>query len=188
MSFDQRQTPLGAQRPRPNPGRRFVPLHLSKGRTPELFIVTSPALVGFHTHFLDGRIHPCTQSLGACLPCRQGYLARWRGFASALKHTSGARWVVQCTAKAWEENATLQQLDGKLTGTWWTIHRAGDSPQSRMIWTHCLRNELRAPTRAADVLDVLSNLWGIDLRALGARKAFDGDCRPLLQPYHKRRV
>lgn len=183
MASVSRPAPLGGQFPPPGTGRMFVPLFKCRSKHPTVFLVCNPFVLGFLTHFLDNRIHPCTATLGACLPCKQGWKPRFRGFTGGQHSQTGGRYMLQITEEAWNQEPELAAKNGQLTGTYWAISRAGNSPQSRMIWARFSAAPGVPRCKPVDVLGVLSKLWGLDLVELQHREGFTGDCRDLMQPY-----
>lgn len=182
--LDRVTTPqhLGAQYPCPDPaGQNFVRLW-NPGPESEVFILSQPWLWGFLTHFIDSRIHPCTQSLGNCSPCNIGWTPRFRGFAAAMRQRTHGRYVVQATKSVWDHTPDLVRYNGRLEGRQFSIRRKTAAPQSEVQWTYFPGEPVRMDKQAPiDVIDVLSRMWSIDLASL--RPGFDGDCTPLLSPY-----
>ena len=161
---------LGLQRPQPDG------LGLA-------FVLIDAQLYGFDTHYLDGRVHVCTLPLGTCLPCRQGFTPRFRGFCAAMRAGSAGRYVVQVTPAVWRDCADLRRLDGQLAGRRFWIKRLTASPQATVQWLYEARTPELVKCGPVDTLSVLSRIWGLDLRALHQLPNFDGDLRPMLQPY-----
>jgi hypothetical protein len=158
---------------------------MGKGRVAHGFTLLDQAVTAWNTHFLDGRIHPCLAEVWDCLPCRQGFTPRWRGFVAARKAGSGGRYVLQVTAAAYRECEELRRLDGRLRGSCWSVWRAGETRQSRWCWKFAAHpGEANLPA-GGFVVRVMSNVWGIDLLKLHQVPPADGDCRPLMSPYNR---
>jgi hypothetical protein len=184
---DGSHLPLGGQRPASNPLKRFVPLWKATGKHPVLFRCLNQWVFGLDTHYQAGRVFPCTMALSSCATCAQGWLPRWRGFVGGEHHATRGRYLLQITATAWRECAELPDRDGQLRGSYWTVRRAGDSAQARLIWSAVAMARQEPPSQPIDVVEVLSRLWGLDLLKLHHDPSFAGDARPLLQVYPEKR-
>jgi hypothetical protein len=177
---------LGAQFPNPDKSRESVVPLWDPGQDSEEFVLLQPYIWGFQTHYLDGRVHPCTLAMGRCNPCLCGWTPRFRGFAGAMRYKTHGRYVVQVTKHAWEHSPDLARLNGKLEGRSVLIRRATAQKQAKVFWEVIALAPRTAKVAPINVIDVLTRLWGIDLVNLMKQPNFDGDCSRLLQPYLNR--
>lgn len=147
------------------------------------FVVMSQRVFGYMTHFRYERVLPCTISIGECESCAAGWKPRWRGFVPCQERERGGRYLVPVTEGAWKQAELLRERDGRLRGSVWLVRRITWAPQSQVEWS--FHHDQRAFIRAEpiDTIAVLSRIWRIDLKALASMREFNGDLRPLLQPY-----
>lgn len=187
MPQEARAGRLGDLRPIPKELPTFVPLWQGRGREAHAFLLLNPVVFGLHTHWDGERILPCTEPLGACVPCSQRWDKRWRGFIGGASCRTKGRYLLQITAFAWRECELLGILDGQLRGRSFSVMRQGDKKQAPWIWRDARFPAVEPPFKPMDVPAILGRLWGIDLAALAEVPDFNGDVRPLMREFKSKK-
>lgn len=122
--------------------------------------------VGVMTHYHKSRTVPCLGARMNCVPCSEGWAARWKGYYP-LWIGPGNIVLGEVTANAQQRVAAWIGPAGarSLRGCTVTITRPGSSPQAAV----CLQIEPPPENRKiemlpaeVDVLGALERIWGLD--------------------------
>lgn len=173
--------------PPPLPRQGYCPLWNGQGVNECLFFILEGGIHWYGIHFIDGRAQPCLFGAGACKPCLAGWLPRVTGFVSAMKATTGGRYILRITSYAYR-GCTSLILKRDLRGFPLYVARRGEGKQAPWILRPaCQPRASTSLPPAVDTIHVLSLMWGVDLRRLAAAPPPDGDVSPMLHPYSGRR-
>lgn len=99
----------------PAPGDRpALPILRTPAQSTLVAAITSPDLIGTHTHFWGGHTVPCDAP--DCDACNHGIPSRWHGYVSAFELKTGLHFIFEFTAAAADHLLLYRAAHGTLRG------------------------------------------------------------------------
>jgi hypothetical protein len=119
-------------------------------------------MIGFWTHWVDDRHHPCTTLDGNCPGCALGQKPRWYGYINVLTLPARRRRILIVTAGAAQYSPSLKKHDGQLRGLGVRITRLYDAKNAPMkLELGECRTRVELP-EDWDLIKALYLLWGVN--------------------------
>jgi hypothetical protein len=151
----------------PPASKAYIPVWRIRTREPVRFILLSPSVWAYWTHYANRRTHPCRSNEHDVCRCRlREFPLRWKGFLCAL-NMKGQFGFVEVTGEQ-AISIVAQADDGKtLRGLCYDLSRTSDNAGSRgraLRVTHVVREPDTLP-QDQDPEALLMKLWDAPPRA-----------------------
>lgn len=145
---------------------RFVRFARIFPGTPQLIWLLGNHVMGFTTHYFNGRTFPCTTPARGCLCCQTPLTSRWLGVIACQPHLSRAPFLLGLTRGAYAACPELSQWQHALRGVQLAVKRDGPSKNSPLsVRVTSAVPETGSPILASlqptvDVCYHLGRIWG----------------------------
>lgn len=157
--------PNWTDHPPADPSTVSLPLRRTPPAGPIAVLITTPNLLGCHTHFYGGRTVPCEQP--DCDACRRGVPYRWHAYIGGVDLRWGNQIILELTAGACDNLVAYLAAHGTLRGCRLEATRVAGRRNGR-IATRCTPHDLngRALPAAPDLKAALALIWGLPEQSL----------------------